>query len=98
VPDSRFEPEPPSTDSAERADWTVLGTAPDQLTAELWRGLLQEQGIPAMLAPGDVASFLGVSSTPCRLLVDDRRLEDARSVIEAGFGPLETLDAADPGR
>jgi hypothetical protein len=84
-----------STSESSAVDWAVLGTAPDQLTAELWRGLLDEQGIPAMLAPGDAVSFLGVSSTPCRLLVDERRVEEARTGIEAVFGPLDALNAPD---
>jgi hypothetical protein len=97
-PDSESTPQSTSESTSESSavDWAVLDTAPDQLTAELWRGLLDEQGIPAMLAPGDAISFLGVSSTPCRLLVDERRLEEARSVIEAGFGPLDALDPDDP--
>ena len=82
-------PEPESSFESSAVDWAVVGTAPDQLTAELWRGLLDERGIPAILAPGDAVSFLGVSGTPCRLLVDERRLEEARSVIEVGFGPLD---------
>ena len=77
------------------ADWTVLGTAPDQLTAQLWQGLLEQQGIAAMLAPGDAVSFMGVSSTPCRLLVESAQLEAARALIETGFGPLAALDPSE---
>jgi hypothetical protein len=52
--------------------WVCLGTAPDQVLAEMWRDWLTSQSIPARLAPGDVISFLGVSGAPCRLLVPAR--------------------------
>jgi len=61
--------------------WTLLTTAPDQLTAEMWKELLVNNGIAAILRPQDVSSFLGVSSQPCGIMVDERRLEDARDVL-----------------
>lgn len=63
------------------AGWVVLRTAPNQLTAELWRGLLIDAGVPAALAPADVASYLGVSVTPCRLLVPEELAAKAASVL-----------------
>ena len=66
----------------ERVKWTVLTVAPDQLTAEMWRELLQQKGIPTEVNPGDTASFLGVSPLPCRLMVDERHLEQAQQVME----------------
>jgi len=61
--------------------WVLLTTAPDQLTAEMWVKLLQQEGIPAMLKPGDAVSFLGVSAMPCRLLVPEGRVGEARAVL-----------------
>jgi hypothetical protein len=49
--------------------WLLLTTAPDQLTAEIWRDILLQNGIPAMVNPGDTISFMGVSSFPCRIMV-----------------------------
>jgi hypothetical protein len=61
--------------------WVLLATAPDQLTAEMWAKLLRDEGIPATLKPGDAVSFLGVSAMPCRLLVPDGRVGEARAVL-----------------
>jgi hypothetical protein len=60
--------------------WVHLTTAPDQLVAEMWRELLVEEGISALVRAGDTASYLGVSSYPCRIMVqedDHRRAEEA---------------------
>ena len=74
------------------ANWVVLRTAPDQLTAEVWRGLLEAEDIPAMLAPGDVVSFLGVSAAPCRLLVPDGLVAAAELVLD---GELWSTDGVE---
>ena len=66
--------------------WAVVRTAPDQLTAEIWRGLLEAEQIPATLAPGDAVSFLGVSPVPCRLLVPELLLSAAERVLEDELG------------
>ena len=58
-----------------------LVTAPDQLTAEMWKGLLSNNDIPAFLQPQDTSSFLGVSTRPCRLLVSEDRLKEALDVL-----------------
>ena len=89
-------PEPrlphPISSQPPRVNWTVLRTAPDQLTAEVWRGLLEAEDIPAMLAPGDVVSFLGVSAAPCRLLVPDGLVAAAELVLD---GELWSTDGAE---
>ena len=61
--------------------WVVVITAPDQLTAEMWRELLVDAEIPARLGPGDVASFLGVSASPCRIMVPRERMAEAADVL-----------------
>ena len=61
-------------------EWIILVEAPDQLTAELWEDILHQEGIPARLAPQDVASYLGPSPMPCRLLVPEA---DAQRAAEA---------------
>jgi hypothetical protein len=78
-------PEPRLSDSHRsrpaQADWALVGTAPDQLTAEVWRGLLEAEDIPAILAPGDAVSFLGVSAVPCRLLAPAQLIQSARLAL-----------------
>jgi hypothetical protein len=61
--------------------WEYLATAPDQLTAEMWQELLQNEGISAMLQPRDAISFLGVSSMPCRLIVPEDLLNRAKEIL-----------------
>ena len=61
--------------------WLVAATAPDQLTAEMWRELLVDAGIPARIRAGDVTPFLGVSGYPCRILVPENRVEEALAVL-----------------
>jgi len=61
--------------------WELLITAPDQLTAEMWRGLLQNEGIPAMIEPRDAISFLGLSSMPCRLMVPEGLVNEALAIL-----------------
>src|SRR3954469_2199858 len=39
-------------------EWVCLGTADNQLLAEMWREWLAANAIPARLAPTDVISFL----------------------------------------
>ena len=66
---------------AKGKQWRLLTTAPDQLTAELWKDILVQEGIPAMISPADTTSFMGVSLFPCRLLVARDYLEKAREVL-----------------
>jgi len=49
--------------------WLLLTTASDQLTAEIWKDILIQQGVPAMVNPQDTISFMGVSGFPCRIMV-----------------------------
>jgi len=61
--------------------WLVLTTAPDQLTAEIWRDILVQEGIPAMINPEDSVSFLGVSSFPCRIMVASGYRKQAKEIL-----------------
>jgi len=67
-------------------EWVTVATAPNQLVAEMWRNLLLEQGVPAQVQPGDVASFLGVSPRPCRLLVPRGWEGEARALLAQAGG------------
>lgn len=69
--------------------WHPVATAPDQLTAEMWAKLLAGEAIPAMIKPGDAVSFLGVSFLPCRVLVPQDRLEEAKAVLAQYLSSLD---------
>jgi hypothetical protein len=60
--------------------------------AEVLRELLLNQGIPAMLAPGDTFAFLGVSPAPCRVLVPAHLLAQAEAVMEADDWTAEAVE------
>ena len=61
--------------------WVQLTEAPDQIIAELWQDLLRQEGIPARVAGGDVASYLGPSPFPCRLLVPEELAHRAAEAL-----------------
>ena len=66
--------------------WVTLVTAPDQLAAEMWSEMLNRRGVPTFVRAGDTASFLGVSAYPCRILVDDRYLDEALRILREDLG------------
>lgn len=61
--------------------WEHVATAPDQLTAEMWRELLQNEGVPAIIEPRDAVSFLGLSSMPCRVMVPEGSGKEALAIL-----------------
>ena len=61
--------------------WVLAATAPTQLLAELWAGLLDLEEIPTRVVPSDTSMFGGVMSLPCRLMVPDDRLSDAQALL-----------------
>jgi hypothetical protein len=71
--------------------WARLTTAPNQLTAEMWRDLLLGEGIPAMVRGGDTTSYFGVTPFPRPILVDERLASEARRALEGYLG--RELDA-----
>ncbi|MBM3945586.1 MAG: DUF2007 domain-containing protein [SAR202 cluster bacterium] len=81
--------------------WTYLATASGQMEAEFWVDLLKEEGIAALVMPGDTSSFLGVSPNPVRVLVDGSCVHDARRLLaerlrEPPESEWEAVDAAEP--
>ena len=64
-----------------------LTTAPDQITAEMWQEFLRGENVTVVIRAGDTASFLGVTGAPCRMLVSEDTLEEARRVLEEQLGP-----------
>ena len=61
--------------------WVLAATAPTQLIAEMWQGLLDQDDIPTRIVPSDTSMFGGVMSLPCRLMVPDDRLDDAQVLL-----------------
>ena len=68
--------------TAKKQRWVPVATAPDQLVAEMWVELLRAQGIPAMVRPQDTASFLGLSTMACRVLVPREHLAEAALALQ----------------
>ncbi|MFP3974766.1 MAG: putative signal transducing protein [Dehalococcoidia bacterium] len=61
--------------------WKVAATAPNQLVAEMWCEMLKDDGITATIKPGDSVSFLGVSFSPCRIMVSENELQAAKDLL-----------------
>lgn len=62
-------------------NWAYLETAPNQVIAEMWRDMLIQAGIPAMLRPEDSISFIGLSAHPVRVMVAEEKLEAAQNLL-----------------
>ncbi len=71
---------------AKRIKWVHLTTAPDQLTAEMWQDLIQGEGLPVMIRPGDTASYLDITAAPCRLMAPAEHLEEALAFVRERLG------------
>ena len=71
-------------------NWEVLTTAPNQLIAESWCGLIRSAGIDCKLQPKDAVGFMGVSAFPVRIMVRASDVESAQSVLDSFIsGPDE---------
>jgi hypothetical protein len=73
--------------------WELLTTAPDQLTAEIWTDILNQNGIPAVINPSDAISFMGVSSLPCRIMVAYGYRQQAQEILDSLQSTEEQNDA-----
>ena len=80
---SESQPNPPSDKDAQ---WALVATAPDQLTAEMWQQVMLQELIPSMLDPHDAISFMGVASTPVRLMVPREMVAKAQDVLASVTG------------
>ncbi|MBI4305776.1 MAG: hypothetical protein HY678_05600 [Chloroflexi bacterium] len=63
--------------------WVVIATAPDQLTAEMWREIVRQAGIRCELRPSDTASYMGLSRIPVRLISPDEEAGRAQEALSA---------------
>ncbi len=72
------QPDPPGNEP----EWICVATAPDQLLAEMWQEVLREASIPSMLAPQDTISFLGVATTPVRIMVPRAMSAQAEEILK----------------
>ena len=75
--------------------WEVFATAPDQLTAESWLGLMRNAGIEGKLQPGDTVAFLGVSGLPTRIMARSDYVQDALTVLNAYLADSNTVPSDD---
>ena len=66
--------------------WVVLTTAPNEWTAHIWQGILNEAGITVVIRGGDVNPFLGSSPFPVRLLVQETRKDEAMEILQDQLG------------
>ncbi len=64
-----------------RDRWVEFATAPDQITAETWAGLVRNEGCPCAVK-SDGIPFLGVSMLPVRLMAPEERVDEARGILE----------------
>ena len=71
-----------------RDRWVEFATAPDQLTAETWAGLVRNEGCPCAVK-SDGIPFLGVSAMPVRLMAPEARVEEALGILERFLGSEE---------
>ncbi len=62
-----------------------FATAPDQLTAETWAGLVRNEGCPCAVK-SDGIPFLGVSALPVRLMAPEERVGEAVGILERFLG------------
>ncbi len=65
--------------------FVVFATAPDEITALVWRDLVVQQGIPCELRAGDVAGYLGVMTKPVRLVTPEAFLVNAQAAVREMF-------------
>ncbi len=71
-----------------RDRWVEFATAPDQIIAETWAGLVRNEGCPCAVK-SDGIPFLGVSMLPVRLMAPEDRVEEARGILERFLGVEE---------
>ena len=72
--------------------WVVFATAPEQLTAEMWRDIVRQAGIICELRAGDTASYLGLSQIPVRLIALESDRDRARAALSDALGEPLTPD------
>jgi hypothetical protein len=60
-----------------------LATAPSQMVAEMWRDLLEDHGIAALIRPGDAFYLFGAAGQACQVLVPAPQLAEARELLAA---------------
>ncbi len=70
-------------------NWVVLTTAPNEWTAHIWRGILNESGINVVFRGGDVNPFLGSSPFPIRLLVQESQKDEALEILRDQLGSTD---------
>lgn len=82
-------------------DWETFAEVGGMLTAELWRGLLEAQGIPVVLSQEGAGRAIGLTVGPLgsvAILVPANEVEHARQVLDDyEAGELEESASEDEG-
>lgn len=68
--------------------WTELLLASSLAEAEMWRELLETEGIIALVRPGEASIYLG-PNTMTRVLVPDSARERAEELLAAWNQPMD---------
>jgi hypothetical protein len=66
---------------SEEIQWAPVATAPDEVTAEMWVELLQNNGIPAWVGMGHVLAYRPVLARPSAVMVPATQLKDAGRIL-----------------
>ena len=54
----------------------------------MWCGLLRDEGVSAIIRPGDTMTFYyGVSANPCGIMVQEDELERANKLLDIHLRP-----------
>ncbi len=72
--------------------WVYLTTAPNELVAQMWRDLLVDAGIPALVEARGYVSYLGASPVPCRIQVFEGREQEALEVLQEYLTPADAAE------
>ena len=76
--------------------WVYLATAPNQLEAEMWRELLANKGFAVAVRGGDTSAYLGMSTYPSTILVDEEQHDEAKKLLDESFADPD-YEASEPG-
>ncbi len=62
----------------------LVATAPNEPTAMLWSGILENEGIHSVIKGGELnaAMYVPSSLTPCRIFVLSSQADKAKEVLE----------------
>jgi hypothetical protein len=62
-----------------------IATAPDEVLASLWKGILEEEGIPSLIRRSDLTAAMYVlpGNTQCQIHVLASQAQRARDILDS---------------